>query len=457
MLFTNRVAMSPRAGILLVLLAAFANGRASGSSGSDIPSFTTTIAPVLADRCMTCHGATRQKGGYRLDSFTNLLTHGDSGKSPIVPGDPGASHLFELITTTDVDDRMPQKGDPLEPAVIERIRQWIAAGAPFDGVNRALPLFELLLDAPYPPAPASYAFPVPLRALAFVSPDRLAVGAYHEITFWTVGGTLLSRVANLPERLRVLVLHPDGHRLFFAGGAPGRDGVAGWIDLADPRRHQFLVRTADEELALAVSPDGSQVAAAGTDPIIQIFDGTTGQRLRTVTGHADWVLDLAFNADGTRLASASRDRTARVVDPATGITLSTFREHNDAVMAVLFIDTGRVATAGRDGRIRTWRAANAAALHTSANFSAEPTRLVLASGHLLSAWTDGSVRELADDLQVIHTLSTKDDRALGLAFTAGGDTLAVGSHQGRVRIWERTTARDIGTFIAVPGAEGGGQ
>src|SRR5438034_7507925 len=76
-------------------------------------SFKTEVAPILVERCQTCHNPEKNKGAYRLDSFETMMRAGESKKAPIVAGRPGESHLFQLITTSDEDDRMPAKGERL--------------------------------------------------------------------------------------------------------------------------------------------------------------------------------------------------------------------------------------------------------------------------------------------------------------------------------------------------------
>src|SRR5687768_16549432 len=74
-------------------------------------SFKNEVAPILVERCQTCHNPEKNKGSYRLDSFETMLRAGESKKAPIVAGRPGESHLYQLITTADEDDRMPAKGE----------------------------------------------------------------------------------------------------------------------------------------------------------------------------------------------------------------------------------------------------------------------------------------------------------------------------------------------------------
>src|SRR6266498_4439953 len=76
-------------------------------------SFSKDLAPVLAKKCVACHGAEKSKGHFRLDSFDWLTKAGESKSAPVVPSQPEQSELVRRLTATDEDDRMPQKDDPL--------------------------------------------------------------------------------------------------------------------------------------------------------------------------------------------------------------------------------------------------------------------------------------------------------------------------------------------------------
>src|SRR4029453_4129098 len=96
-------------------------------------SFTNEIPPIFLQKCQTCHGPEKSKGGYRLHTFELLMKGGESKEPAITPGFPEKSKLFALITAKDEDDRMPQKDDPLPATQIALIGRWIQQGAKFDG------------------------------------------------------------------------------------------------------------------------------------------------------------------------------------------------------------------------------------------------------------------------------------------------------------------------------------
>lgn len=93
--------------------------------------FARDIQPLLAQKCFACHGPSKEKGGLRLDRRERALTKLDSGQAAIVPGVPEKSILLMRVTDADPSERMPPKGEPLSAKEIQRLRQWIAEGAPY--------------------------------------------------------------------------------------------------------------------------------------------------------------------------------------------------------------------------------------------------------------------------------------------------------------------------------------
>ena len=71
---------------LLVLAAVFLLPTAA-TAGPGEELFEKHVRPVLVEKCVSCHGAEKAKGGLRLDTRAGLLAGGDGG--PVaVPGKP---------------------------------------------------------------------------------------------------------------------------------------------------------------------------------------------------------------------------------------------------------------------------------------------------------------------------------------------------------------------------------
>ncbi len=87
--------------------------------------FTQDVAPILAERCLSCHNQLDKKGDFSLQTRDALL---DSGY--VEPGAPDDSHLLTVITAQGGKrPGMPKNGDPLTEQEVAAIRQWIAAGS----------------------------------------------------------------------------------------------------------------------------------------------------------------------------------------------------------------------------------------------------------------------------------------------------------------------------------------
>ena len=86
------------------------------------------VWPILAQRCITCHGGVKPKAGV---SFVYPETILPPGKAVVVPGKPDESELIQRVSAQDPEYRMPppDHGDGLSATEIDVLRRWIASGA----------------------------------------------------------------------------------------------------------------------------------------------------------------------------------------------------------------------------------------------------------------------------------------------------------------------------------------
>jgi cytochrome c553 len=97
--------------------------------GAEKVDFSRDIQPLLAKRCLACHGPDTREGGLRLDDQTGATRELDSGARAVVAGDSAASEILARITSTDPDVQMPPEGARLTPAQVDALRRWIDEGA----------------------------------------------------------------------------------------------------------------------------------------------------------------------------------------------------------------------------------------------------------------------------------------------------------------------------------------
>lgn len=101
--------------------------------------YFSDIHPVLIERCVSCHGPDKQKGGLRLDSREDALRGGETYGPAIVPGKSAESPLLLFMAHLERDMEMPpKKEERLPETTVSLMRAWIDQGAewPSKGTQR---------------------------------------------------------------------------------------------------------------------------------------------------------------------------------------------------------------------------------------------------------------------------------------------------------------------------------
>ncbi|XAL98308.1 DUF1553 domain-containing protein [Phycisphaeraceae bacterium D3-23] len=107
---------------------------APGSGGEGEVDFSRDVLPILSNSCYLCHGPDQeseeaQDAGFRLDVREEALAF-----EAIVPGDPEASIMMDVITSSRSSRLMPppESHKPrLTEAQVETLRRWIEQGAAY--------------------------------------------------------------------------------------------------------------------------------------------------------------------------------------------------------------------------------------------------------------------------------------------------------------------------------------
>jgi WD40 repeat protein/DNA-binding SARP family transcriptional activator len=182
-------------------------------------------------------------------------------------------------------------------------------------------------------------------------------------------------VANLevdPELSILLAI--EAVRKATVNGAPLPDAVEALHRAVAASRAVRTIR-APAIAALAVTPDGSRIAAAGSIGCAQsrdqeaasssagsrtalVWDARTGRRLLSLAGATSPIHDIAYSPDGSRIATGGDDGTAIVWDARTGNRLLALPDADagGGCLGVGFSPDGTLlATADGIGRVRIWK------------------------------------------------------------------------------------------------------
>lgn len=421
--------------------------------GEDAVVFSRDVAPILLENCTSCHNAKKAEGGYRIDTFSEMLKPGDSGLMPVAKTAEEVSELLRRLITDDESERMPEGTEPLAAEQIEIIKKWLAAGANFDAADPELALTFVVPPPRHPQPPKSYPVAVPVTAVAFSADGgEVLVGGYHEITVWdATEGTLVRRIENLGQRTFAIRRSPDGKQMAVACGEPGRSGEVRLVDFASGEVTAVVARSTDVALDVAFRPDGEQIAVASADSQIQIVDLKTLQTVRTLAGHADWVTAVAWSADGKKLVSASRDKSAKLFEAETGELLTTYSGHGAAVRGVMVTPDGaNVFSSGADKQLHRWEATGGKRIAVVA-IGGEGFHI---TGNESTLFVPSSDSRL---LQIDVTKNTIDKAFAGLSDWATASDwhretgqVVAGSYNGEVAVWSIADGVAASRWVAKP-------
>ncbi len=99
----------------------------SGSTSSNTVGFANDIAPLLISKCGACH-IDNNRGRFAMATYSDLM-RGNDGGIVVRAGSAQGSRLVEVIESGD----MPRGNGKVLPEELAKLKQWIDAGAKFDG------------------------------------------------------------------------------------------------------------------------------------------------------------------------------------------------------------------------------------------------------------------------------------------------------------------------------------
>ena len=412
--------------------------------------FRSDVAPILVEKCVACHSAKKAEGGYRLDTYEELLKPGDSGENPVATKDSANSLLVHRVKDENAETRMPPEQPPLSENEIKILAAWIDSGATFDGED-SKQLLVLQTPAKTYPAPATSYPAIPLYAAALTKDGNLLLtGGYHEILIWNLQQkTLDSRVSNIGQRVFAIAINDQGDKAAVACGEPGRVGEVRIVDLATKQVSTVVTRSIDVALDVAFRPGTNELAVGFADNSIRIVNIDTNTITKTYTSHADWVTAIAFSPDGKRLASGSRDKSVKVLDLESGEMILNYSGHTAPVRGVAFSGDGtQVFSVADDKRLHRWNVADGDRA-ADVPLSGQGARIVRHGGHLFIPTSARQIHKLdVSNNQIVGTLSGHKDWVHATAVTPTDVVVSV-SHDAEIKVWGPDGSSQA-TWLGVP-------
>ena len=260
--------------------------------------------------------------------------------------------------------------------------------------------------------------------------------------------------ANPPKYSRLplvtsIAFSPDGTQLAVAGSHEvfllSGDGT---------ERQRRLIGLSERIESVAFSPDGTQLAVAGGRPgqegELQVWDTTSGELVRSISVGGDTIYGASWSPDGVHVAVGCSDNVVRAFDTTTGAQTLFMGSHNDWPLDTVWSQDGsQLVSVGRDMTAKLTEVATERFIDniTSITPGALKGGLYSVAMHpsrdeILIGGADGepkiyrlerkTKRVIGDNAQLMRVLPSLPGRVFGVAFDPSGlRAAAVSSLDGR--------------------------
>jgi cytochrome c len=239
----------------------------------------------------------------------------------------------------------------------------------------------------------------PIASLA-VSPDgaRLASASWdHTVRIWSLGDGAQQVLEGHAQNVNGVAFTPDGLSLVSVGYDrdlriwPLVGGTPNVITLGSPLN------------AVAVAPDG-EIVTGGADGKLR-FLMSEGQESGEVQAGQTPIVALAISPDGASVAAAGIGGVVAVIDRKARSIARTLVDPGSPVWSVAFLpDNATLLTGGTDGKIRRWNALTGAPIGSSLQATPRDP---------LAAYAGDHGAEVFRACVACHTLSEKEAQRAG--------------------------------------------
>ena len=285
-----------------------------------------------------------------------------------------------------------------------------------------------------------------VESVAF-SPDsrRIVTGGGETVRIWdpTTGQEELAVKPGFP--VACVCFSPDGKQIASAG-------TNGKVTIWNASTGQELLsyKGGAEPVLVVFSKDGRRIISGGTDGAVVIRDAVTGDEIRSLKGDGKEVGSMAVSPDERHVVFGCKDGEIRIQNIATGQRQTTIKAHRNRINSVTFSPDGRlVATGSSDTTVKVWDVQTGKEVHvlkghrrlvSAVVFSSDGRRVVSGNGKeevAMNPWINRTTAKVWDATtgQELFTLTGPEEGVNSVAFSPDNSHIALGCVDGTVRVY----------------------
>ena len=281
-----------------------------------------------------------------------------------------------------------------------------------------------------------------IQSVAFAPDGKLlaAADSKYIVRLWDLRSGQLR--LELPQGAGSLVAISPHGKILATGGYYQQK-----ITLWDAAKGERLRELPQNARSLAFSADGKQLAAAGVDPVVKLWEVTTGALVRDFKGHKGALFSVALSKDGKYLASGGggdgtspQNTEVRLWDAQTGAELRRFEGHTGWIYNLAFSHQSDLLASASPYEVKLWDLALGKERHRFEKAS-YAVAFSPATDHLATAWRL-AVHDPATGRKLV-AFEEDEPAAQCLAWSPDGALLATGDRMGRLRVWDAATGDEI--------------
>ncbi|MCX7787432.1 MAG: WD40 repeat domain-containing protein [Spirochaetes bacterium] len=197
-----------------------------------------------------------------------------------------------------------------------------------------------------------------LRSLDFSSDGTLLASASDDNTvrIWDLSqGSLKYVLSTTKESVDSVRFAPKGTIVYgITEGSSSK--VKGW-ELSTAKE---LFAFGNDVSSMDISPDGSRIATANRDGMVQLWDAETGNEHKLLGRHENGgrnilIQSLCFSKDGSYISIGDSEGIIKIWDLETGCVVCTLQAHKSDVTTLQFSLNGKLLASGSiDRTVKIW-------------------------------------------------------------------------------------------------------